>query len=140
MNREPRIYVAGPYSKGDVAQNVRKAIEVGNALLDRGFVPFIPHLTHFWHLLCPHEYDEWMRYDEQWLRACDCLYRIAGESNGSDIEVEVASTIFIIPVFYTLDDAAAWKDTKWDSIVSTQRVNTIIEALKTTIVNIKEEE
>jgi hypothetical protein len=46
-----RIYVAGPYTKGDVAVNVRNAFEAANRLADVGFAPFVPHATHFWHML-----------------------------------------------------------------------------------------
>jgi hypothetical protein len=45
-----RIYVAG---KGDVAVNVRNAHMAANKLADLGFAPFVPHATHFWHMLFP---------------------------------------------------------------------------------------
>lgn len=48
-----RIYIAAPYTNGDVAQNVRKVMEVANKLMDMGHFPFIPHLTHFQHLYFP---------------------------------------------------------------------------------------
>lgn len=35
-----RVYVAGPYTKGDVAVNVRNAYEAANRLADLGFAPF----------------------------------------------------------------------------------------------------
>ena len=54
-----KIYIAGPYTKGDVAQNVRNAIHAGNLAAHFGHTPFIPHLTHFWHMLCPNEYEFW---------------------------------------------------------------------------------
>jgi hypothetical protein len=41
-----RIYVAGPYTKGD-AVNVRNAYMAVNKLADLGFAPFVPHATHF---------------------------------------------------------------------------------------------
>jgi len=43
--------IAGPYTRGDVAVNVRNAYEVANRLADLGFAPFVPHATHFWHML-----------------------------------------------------------------------------------------
>ena len=48
-----RIYIAGPYTNGDVAVNVRTAYEAANQLADLGFAPFVPHATHFWHMLFP---------------------------------------------------------------------------------------
>lgn len=84
------IYVAGPYTKGDVAENVRNAITVGNNLRALGHVPFVPHLTHFWHFLIPHDIDYWYQYDLQWLEKCDALFRFPGESKGADNEEAVA--------------------------------------------------
>jgi hypothetical protein len=98
-----RVYVAGPYTKGDVAVNVRNAILAANELADRGFVPFIPHLFHFWHLVTPRPYEDWTRLDFEWLPFCDALLRLPGESSGADAEVVAASELGI-PVFYRLDD------------------------------------
>lgn len=83
-----RIYIAGPYTKGDVAQNVANAIHVANHLLDQGCVPFVPHLTHFWHLIHPRPYEDWLGYDLVWLEQCDTLVRIDGDSNGANKEEE----------------------------------------------------
>lgn len=93
-----KIYVAGAYTKGDVAENVRNAILVGNNLRALGHTPFIPHLTHFWHMIVPHEYDYWMDYDIEWLLECDAVFRIEGESKGADMEVEIAAK-YDIPVY-----------------------------------------
>lgn len=91
-----KIYVAGPYSKGDVAQNVRYAIQEADYITRLGHIPFIPHLTHFWHMLIPHEYDFWMRQDEAWLRSCDALLRLHGESLGADKEEAIAKELGLI--------------------------------------------
>ncbi len=88
-----KIYVAGPYTKGDVAQNVRNAIYVGNNLRALGHTPFIPHLTHFWHMLLPHEIDYWYAYDIEWLKECDAVFRLSGESRGADEEVRIAQEL-----------------------------------------------
>ena len=82
-----RIYVAGPYSQGDVRENVARAIAIGNVIARRGHTPFIPHLTHFWHLQHPHPVGFWYAQDMEWLRQCDALYRIPGPSEGADNEV-----------------------------------------------------
>jgi hypothetical protein len=93
------IYVAGPYTKGDVAVNVKNAISVGNNLRALGHVPFIPHLTHFWHMLIPHyDVNYWYRYDLEWLKKCDAVFRLPGDSVGADREVEVAKELGL-PVF-----------------------------------------
>jgi hypothetical protein len=85
-----KVYVAGPYTKGDVAENVREAIRAGEIILMQGDYPFIPHLTHFWHLLYPHSWNYWMDYDKTWLKQCDAVVRLPGESVGADIEVTEA--------------------------------------------------
>lgn len=90
IQRRTRVYVAGPYTKGDPVQNVRRAILVGNELLQRGYAPFIPHLTMFWHLLAPNDYEAWLSYDFEWVDVCDVLLRLSGESSGADREVERA--------------------------------------------------
>ena len=83
----PKIYIAGPYTKGDVVLNVRNALDVAEYVASLGAVPFVPHLTHFWHLVHPHDWEFWMKYDEHWLEACPGLIRIKGESKGADREV-----------------------------------------------------
>jgi hypothetical protein len=88
-----KIYVAGPYTKGDVAVNVRTALAVANELADLGFAPYVPHLTHFWHLIFPRPYDYWLELDNEFLPYCDALLRIPGESSGADKEVQLARSL-----------------------------------------------
>ncbi len=98
-----RIYIAGPYTKGDVAINVRNAIEAANSLADAGFAPFIPHMSHFWHMLFPRLYEFWLDLDNQFLPVCDALLRLPGESSGSDKEVALARSLNI-PVHFSTDE------------------------------------
>jgi hypothetical protein len=93
-----RIYVAGPYTKGDVAKNVNLAIVTGNNLRALGHTPFIPHLTHFWHMIISHEIEYWYAYDMEWLEQCDALFRFPGESKGADAEVARARELGL-PVY-----------------------------------------
>ena len=97
-----KVYIAGPYSKGDVAVNVRNAFEVANKLADLGFAPFIPHYTHFWHMMFPRPYEFWLKLDKQFLPCCDALLRLPGESHGSDTEVDFARSLDI-PVFFDIE-------------------------------------
>lgn len=85
-----KIYIAGPYTNGNTAINVRAAILAGDRLAKAEFTPFIPHLTHFWHLLRPHDWEFWMKQGMQWLETCNCLLRLPGESVGADREVQRA--------------------------------------------------
>lgn len=98
-----RIYIAGPYTNGDVAINVKTAIDAAEALTAKGWAPFVPHLTHFWHMLHPHEYQFWIRQDLEWLKVCDALVRLPGESAGADTEVLFAQSRHI-PVYYGTQD------------------------------------
>ena len=98
-----KIYIAGPYTQGDVAQNVFNAIKVADVLVAMGHTPYIPHLTHFWHLVSPKEWSFWIKYDSQFLPLCDCLFRLEGASKGADSEVHQA-TVLGLPVYYSLEE------------------------------------
>ncbi len=98
------IYIAAPYTLGDVAENVRFACEIGDEILKKGHIPFVPHLTHFWHFLSPKPWEEWLRIDNAILDECDALLRVGGgESKGADLEVQRAKDLGI-PVYYSLKD------------------------------------
>jgi hypothetical protein len=92
-----RVYIAGPYSS-DPGANTHRAIMEAERLISGGFLPFVPHLSHFWHAVSPHCYEFWMQYDLAWLEACDCVLRFPGESAGADRECERAKELGI-PVF-----------------------------------------
>ncbi len=87
MKRPTRVYIAGPITLGDQFQNVMKAIELGDRLLREGYVPFIPHLTCYWHAHRPHEPKTWYEYDYHWLDLCDCLISLPGKSLGTEAEI-----------------------------------------------------
>ena len=107
--RRPRIYVAGPYTAGDVAQNVARALHTADWLAREGCVPFIPHLSHFWELLHPHPWQFWIEQDLAWLACCDALVRLPGASQGADVE-EVQARALGLPVFEGAGDVAAVLD------------------------------
>ena len=100
-----RIYIAGPYTQGDVAVNVRSAYEAASRLADLGFAPFIPHATHFWHMLFPRPYEFWLELDSQFMPCCAAVLRLPGESSGADKEVRLAETLGI-PVFTSIEALA----------------------------------
>lgn len=95
---KPRVYVAGPYSGGDVAMNVRSAFETAEELARRGCAPYVPHANHFWHLIFPHHYLFWMEQDTAWLLVCEAVLRMPGSSPGADKEIALAEKVNI-PVF-----------------------------------------
>lgn len=90
-----KIYVAGPYTKGDVVVNVRNAIFAADTLFASGHTPYVPHLTHLWHTVCPHPWNDWLRLDLAWLAQCDAVLRLPGESDGADIEIAEAERLKI---------------------------------------------
>ena len=97
--RTLRVYVAGPYTS-DPEKCTSAAIEVGNALLDAGHAPFVPHLAHYWETNHgARHYEDWMRIDLAWLAVADAVIRIPGESSGADREVELARSLGI-PVLH----------------------------------------
>ncbi|MCU1329941.1 MAG: hypothetical protein JWN34_5311 [Bryobacterales bacterium] len=100
-----RVYIAGPYSQGDVAENVRNAYVMANCLADMGFAPFVPHATHFWHLLFPRPYEFWLNLDNEFLPVCHALIRLPGASSGAEKEVLLAQQLQI-PVFTEIDALA----------------------------------
>lgn len=102
-----KVYIAGPYTNGDKEENTLEAIKWGNTLFNNGFVPFIPHLTHFWDVQHPHEYTDWLAYDLKWLRECQCVFRIPGESPGADLE-ECAALMLNIPIFYDIAELLSY--------------------------------
>jgi hypothetical protein len=85
-----RVYIAGPYTLGDVNENVANAIRAGQRVLEAGHTPFIPHLNHFWHCIHPAPASQWLAWDNEWLVLCDALIRLPGKSVGSDAEVKLA--------------------------------------------------
>ena len=97
--KAPLVYVAGPYTKPDPVENTHRMIKIADALLNLGVVPVVPHLTLFWHFLCPRSYEEWLSYDLHLMARCDAVLRVPGASNGADGEVSYALA-HDLPVIY----------------------------------------
>ena len=98
-----RVYIAGPYTHGDVAVNVRNAMLAGLEVIKAGHAAFIPHLSHFIHLLDPQPYEFWTCHDMAWVDACDCVLRLPGHSPGADMECDYAVTQAKM-VFFTMKE------------------------------------
>ena len=96
-----KVYVAGPISRGDQLANIKAGIDAGEALAQRGYVPFVPHFNYSWHMHYPHPVAFWYAYDNEWLPCCDALLRLPGESTGADNEVHLAIELGI-PIFYSI--------------------------------------
>ena len=110
--RKTRVYVAGPYTKGDVAMNVGTMIQVCDEILAAGYMPYCPLLTHFWHFYSPKNYETWMEHDEAWLDTCDCIYRMEGLSSGADMEVNRMVDVLGRPKFSAIEALVAGMPTE----------------------------
>ena len=99
------VYLAGPMTHGNKRENILKAYEAGNHLMEMGVYPFIPHFTCDFDTCYPRTYEDWMDYDFKWLERCDALIRLEGHSPGADREVEFAKSKGI-PVFMSMEQFA----------------------------------
>lgn len=100
MQSRTRIYVSGPYTS-DPSGNTNRALNFGQQLLEMGYAPFVPHLTHFWRQRYENTSEEWMDLDLAYVATCAAVLRLPGESPDADREVEAARTLGI-PVFYSI--------------------------------------
>jgi len=98
-----KVYIASPYTLGDVAVNVKFQMDTFDELVNLGFAPFVPLYSHFQHMMHPRPYEDWVRLDFEWINVCDCLLRLGGESKGADAEVEYVKKLGI-PVYYSIKD------------------------------------
>ena len=98
-----KVYLASAYRIGDTAINVKRQIDMADRLMDEGFSPYVPVLSHFQHLVHPRDYEDWIRNDLIWLRLCDCILRLVGESEGADLECKEAAKNYI-PVFFDIEE------------------------------------
>lgn len=107
MKRIETVYIAGPYTGGNVEENVRNAILAAHAVLDLGLTPFVPHLCHYLHAVKERGYEDWMRFDFVWLEKNDSLWRIPGESPGAEREI-VRMKALVRPIFYSLEELKSY--------------------------------
>lgn len=91
--RRTRVYIAGPYTKNDPAENTKVAQELWDRLRKAGYSPYCPHWSHYQHILYPLPYENWLEYDLEWLALCDVMLRIPGQSSGADKEVDYAKAL-----------------------------------------------
>jgi hypothetical protein len=100
------VYIASPYTLGDVAVNVRESLLMADKLVELGYAPYPPLYSHFWHFLSPKPYETWVELDNEWVLRCDVLLRLPGESSGADAEVALAKE-HGIPVFNSIKELTA---------------------------------
>lgn len=94
-----KVYIASPYTKGDVAVNVKRQLDMVDELMTLGYAPFAPLYSHFQHMAHPRPYTDWIEIDLEWVPVCDVLLRLDGESSGADGEVAFAQERGVPVVF-----------------------------------------
>ena len=110
------VYVAGPISKGNLAANVRQAVEAGLELARLGFAPLVPHAMYCVDsslgtvlvdaIGCP-TLEDWHQTGEAWAASADAVLRLPGESEGADREV-AAAKLAGVPVFDSIQGIRDW--------------------------------
>ena len=121
-----RVYIAGPISRGDLADNINQATAAFVALAKAGLAPLCPHWSAYskpcqrfmrggGDVFCiatamgnpEMNYADWMRISLAWVGVADAVLRLPGESLGSEMEVAEANRRGV-PVFYAVEDVIRW--------------------------------
>src|SRR5258708_14192977 len=89
--RKALIFLAGPFS-GNVNQNIANVLSRADSLVEAGFVPYIPHLCHYWDEITNRERVFWLDYHKQFILRSDGLW-VSGSSPGTDDEKGFAEQI-----------------------------------------------
>lgn len=104
------VYVSGPLTTGGpvaLSRNIRRAVEAGCALIERGYIAVVPHEKA---LLCEEifrqSYAAWLEYDFRVIERCDAVLRLPGVSPGADREAAHARALGL-PVYFSLDTLCA---------------------------------
>ena len=95
------IYVACPMRIGGWTANVRKAAKIGRDLILKGYSVINPMGSWLLDTAAPMEFEDWIENDYGLIHASDAIFRIPGESEGADLEVQFANSISK-PVFFDL--------------------------------------
>ena len=99
--RRTRVYVAGPLTLGDRLANVEAACIAGRELIERGYAPMVPHLSHHIDPVDALGHATWIDVDLAWVAVSDAVLRMPGESIGADQEVAFARQRGV-PVFQSI--------------------------------------
>jgi hypothetical protein len=117
---KPIVYIASPYTKGDVAMNTHFQCKVFDRLLSDGKVwPIAPLWSHFQHTVFPRPYADWIAYDQALLHLYDACLRLTAElptvdysqheSTGAENEVKSFQSMGK-PVFFSIENLYEWVD------------------------------
>lgn len=136
---KPIVYIASPYTLGDLGVNVHSALTVAGRLLADGVVlPHPPLQNHLWHLVAPQRPEDWVAYDMELIRRglFDACLRVDAEhgklgyhqreSVGADQEVALFEQMGR-PVFYNVGDLYQWARSREERELCEPRRETILE-------------
>lgn len=93
------IYIASPYTKGDVAANVAVQVDAAHKIMDLGHCPVAPLLSHYLHIFRQRPYQDWVTMDMALIPRMDIILRLPGESTGADDEVALARKLGIVVAY-----------------------------------------
>ena len=108
-----KVYIASPYTLGDVSVNVRVSFDAAAKLRTLGYMPIAPLRSHFEHMMHPQAYEVWMTEDKEYVAWADVLLRLPGDSPGADREVVWAKK-WGKPVVCSVDELEKIYDRKRD--------------------------
>jgi len=108
---EIKVYIASPYSNGWMPTNIRRQFDAAGELINLGFFPYVPLLTHFMELYTHRTEAHWLQQDFVFLKVCDAVLRLKPvdemgieiPSLGADLEETLAMENGI-PIFYSIED------------------------------------
>lgn len=109
--KEIKVYIASPYSHDWMPTNIRRQFKASDELMNLGYWPYVPLLTHFMELYSHREEKKWLELDFVFLKTCDTVLRLKPvdkngvqiPSAGADLEEELAHKEGI-PVFYSIKE------------------------------------
>jgi len=119
MSNRLRIYIAGPITKGPLAENIKQATDAAMRLLKAGFGPLCPHLSCYMGGPAPAvlpgdtTHEDWYEADMPWVAVSDAVLRLPGESVGADKETALAQQLGI-PVYTDVEMLIASPPPKGD--------------------------
>ena len=101
MNK-PLVYIASPYTQGQVDLNVHFQLKTFNRLMrDDLCIPVAPLWAHFQHLAFPLRYERWIEYSLAIAERCDICLRLAAEVGDSYYQYESAGADKEVQLFLT---------------------------------------